>query len=718
MSSTETPVSPPAPVGFPSSTEAEWRAAAEALLKGAPFDKVMRTPTPEGITLEPIYRREVLDDLPAAAAVPGADGCLRGTKAEGYQTEPWEIAQELPYGDPAEFNRALLSDLARGQNCVNVLLDIATANGRDPDSAPAGEVGACGLSLASLADARRAFANVLPDAVSFHFQPGCGALPVQALFKAWLQDKGADLSLVRGALNMDPLAMLAASGSLPTSLEQCYDEMAALVRDQVATMPGFSAIGVSTLAAHGAGASAVQELGTALATGLAYLRALTARGLTVDEAASQVCFTFSIGGNFFMELAKFRAFRPLWTRVVTSLGGSAEAAKPRVHGRTGLYNKTRHDPYVNMLRTTTEALSGVLGGVDSLCVGTFDECLRVPDEFSRRIARNTQIILQEECEIPAVVDPAGGSWFVEWLTDQVARKSWEEFQAIEKEGGMEKALSSGSIQSAVSKVHGGREKLLSQRRMALVGTNQYPDIAEKPLADRACDFAALRDKRAKELAELRTSADVQTDADVMARLAALLEGDKKDLLPGLVEAVLAGATIGEITRTLRAGAGEPPQVAPLPSTRLAVMYEELRSASDAFREKTGKAPLIHLANCGVLRRHKARADFTRSFFATGGFECGYAEGSGDPAEVVAKATASGAKIVVICGNDEDYPTFVPAVAKALKDADPGISVILAGFPGDHEAAYREAGMDDYIFVKSNNYETNRNYLAKLGVLEA
>ncbi len=718
MSSTETPVAPPAPSAFPSSTEAEWRVAAEALLKGAPFDKVMRTPTPEGITLEPIYRREVLDGIPAASALPGTDGCLRGTRVEGYRVEPWEIAQELPYGAPAEFNRALLADLARGLNCVNVLLDIATVNGRDPDSAPAGEVGACGLSLASLEDAERAFANVVPDAVSFHFQPGCGALPVQALFKAWLRRKGADPNKVRGALNMDPLAMLAASGSLPTSLKQCYDEMAALVRDQLATMPGFSAVGVSTLPAHGAGASAVQELGIALATGLAYIRALTERGLTVDEAASQTCFTFSIGGNFFMELAKFRAFRPLWASVVQSLGGSVESAKPRVHGRTGLYNKTRHDPYVNMLRTTTEALSGVLGGVDSLCVGTFDECLRVPDEFSRRIARNTQIILQEECEIPAVVDPAGGSWFVEWLTDQVARKSWEEFQAIEKEGGMEKALESGALQSSVSKIHVGREKLLSQRRMSLVGTNQYPDIAEKPLAERGCDFVALREKRAKELAALRTGADAQTDAEVMERLAALLEGEGKDLLPGLVEAVLAGATIGEITRALRAGAGEPPVVDPLPSGRLAVMYEELRNASDAFKSATGKGPMIHLATCGVLRRHKARADFTRSFFATGGFECHYAEGSAEPAEVTSRALASGARVVVICGHDDDYPDFVPAIAAAIKEADAGISVILAGHPGDREAAYREAGLDDFIFVKSNNYETNRRYLSRIGVLEA
>ncbi|MBB5352474.1 methylmalonyl-CoA mutase [Haloferula luteola] len=716
MSSTETPVAPPAPVEFPPVSETEWRSAAEALLKGAPFDKVMLTPTAEGITLQPIYRREVLEGLPGAATLPGLDGGLRGHHAEGYRLQPWEIAQELPYGDPTEFNRALLMDLARGQNCVNVLLDIATVNGRDPDSAPAGEVGACGLSLASLADIRKAFSQVLPDAVSFHFQPGCGGLPVMALFEAWLEERGVDRANVRGALNMDPLGMLSASGSLPGSLGQIYDEMAALARHHLGAMPGFTSVGVSTMAAHGAGASATQELGIALATGLAYVKALVDRGLSVDEAASQISFTFSIGGNFFMELAKFRAFRPLWARVVAALGGAESSGKARIHGRTGIYNKTRHDPYVNLLRTTTEALSGVLGGVDSLCVGAFDECLRVPDDFSRRIARNTQVILQEECEIPAVVDPAGGSWFVEWLTDQVAQKAWEEFQKIEKQGGLLCALEGGTLQVEVAKVHGGREKLLAQRRASLVGTNQYPDIGEKPLAARGCDFATLREKRAQELAEFRTGADPETDLDVMARLSHLLDGAELSLLPSMVAAVKAGATIGEITRALRAGVAEGPVVAPLTSTRLARTYEELRQAADAFKVATGSLPAIHLATCGVLRRHKARADFTRSFFATGGFECAYAEGSSDAAEIASRALASGARLVVICGHDEDYPSLVPDVTTRIKAADPGVQVLLAGFPGDHEAAYREAGLDDYIFVKSNNYEVNRRYLVKLGVL--
>lgn len=703
---------------FAASTPEEWRAAADALLKGAPFDKVMRTPTPEGITLEPIYRREILDGLPGVNSLPGQDNYLRGTKPAGYRGTPWEIAQEIPYGDASSFNHALLADLARGQNGVNVLLDLATMNGRDPDTAPAGDVCACGLSLASLADITRAFRGVLPDAVSFHFQSGCGGLAIEGLFLAWLDNAKVDLATVRGGLNFDPIGTLAGSGTLPTSLDQAYDEMAVLAAHNDAHLPQFAAVGVSGLPAHCAGGSAVEELAIAIATGTAYLRAMTGRGLSIDTAARQIRFTLALGGDFFMELSKLRAARVLWARVVRELGGSAEAAKLRIHGRTGLYNKTRNDPYVNMLRTTTEALSGVLGGVDSLSVGAFDECLRAPDVFARRIARNTQIILQEECELTGVVDPAGGSWFVEWLTDQVARKSWEGFQKIEAAGGIAAALAAGTIQADIAATRAGKEKALSQRRMALVGTNQYPNLGEQTLTAEAIDYAALQARRARDLTDHRTAADHETDLAVMASLDALLGARDAHVVPLIVNAVKAGATIGEITRAARGHAGPAPSISPLPNTRLAVSYEVLRDASAAYKAANGHGPKIHLATLKALRRHKPRADFIRAFFETGGFELATPDGA-DTAEAAASAAlASGARIVVICGHDEDYPVMVPEVIRAIKAEDPACQVLLAGFPGDNETAFMAAGMDGYIFVKSNNLETNKKFLAMLGVLPA
>jgi methylmalonyl-CoA mutase len=697
-------------------TKEEWRDAAEQLLKGAPFDKIMKRMTPEGIELEPIFWKDVLDNLPAADTLPGFDGYLRGTSAAGYREEPWEIAQELPYGTPLEFNRIARSDLMRGQNALNVILDIATLKGLDPDAAKAGEVGACGLSLACLEDIKVAFKDIIPEAVSFHLRTGCSGMAVGALFFAWLKEIGADPAKAKGSLGMDPLAVKAAAGQVPADLGSLFEEQAVLAEHCTQHAPGIKAVGVSTLPYHQAGASAVEELGIALATGAAYLTELTERGLTVDNAAKQIRFSFAIGGNFFMEIAKLRAARVLWAQVVAAFGGSKEAQKIQMHARTGLYNKTQQDPYVNMLRTTTEALSGVIGGVDSLCVGNFDEVTREPDAFSRRISRNTHVILQEECELTSVVDPAGGSWAIEWLTNEVSEKSWAFFQQIEAAGGMTDALTSGFIAQKLKATDAANRQQLNQRKASLIGTNVYPNLEEKALAGRLPNYAELRELRAKEISDTRTATDEGTDNRVMAALGEILDSTRDNAVDTLVAALLSGATIGEITRTIRASATPPEAIQPLPSQRLAQGYEDLRVAAQKFATKTGNAPKIFLTNLGPLRRHKPRADFTRGFFAAGGFDLVSPSGFDRAEDAVAALQESQAGITVVCGADPDYEEKFAEFAQAIKAAIPEMQIVLAGFPGEHEAAYRAAGMDDYIFVKSNNYETNRRYLEGLGVI--
>jgi methylmalonyl-CoA mutase len=701
---------------FPATSAEAWREAADQLLKGKPFDKFMTSQTPEGIRLEPIFRKDVLSGLPASATLPGFDGFLRGTSAAGYQAKPWEIAQELPYGTPAEFNAAARADLMKGQSALNILLDIATLKGMDPDTAKTGEVAACGLSLACLKDVELAFDSIIPEAVSFHFRSGCAGLPVGALFLAWLEQHSEDPKSIQGSLGMDPMAVKAASGQLPVNLETLLSEQAILARHCARRAPKIRAIGVSSLPYHQAGASAVEELGIALATGAFYLNELLERGLSVDEAARQIRFSFCIGPNFFMEIAKLRAARVLWAQVVSAFGGDAESQKIVMHARTGLYNKTQKDPYVNMLRTTTEALSGAIGGVDSMCVGHFDEVSRVPDTFSRRISRNTQIILQEECELTAVVDPAGGSWAVEWLTNELAEKAWDCFKGIEAEGGIDHALKSGSLHAMLEKTAKSNEASLGTRRKSLIGTNIYPNLEEKELEPNLPDYGKVRDQRAREIAAARMELDEEADAAVMTALGRLVEVSPEELVPALIEAAKAGATLGEISKTIRGASGPETSVKPLPAARLASKYERLRAASASFAEKTGRAPAIFLTNLGPLRRHKARADFTKGFFQTGGFEVISPASFDSPEAAVAALTESAAGITVICGTDDDYAEHFADYAQAIKAALPEMQVVLAGFPGDHEAAFRAAGMDDYIFLKSDNYETNHRYLVGLGAL--
>ncbi len=702
---------------FPANSYAEWKAAAEALLKGAPFEKKLLTRTPEGITLQPIYNASDIEGIDAVNSLPGADGNLRGTRAIGYRGEPWEIAQELPFGEPTAFNSALQESLYRGQSALNVTLDIATLNGSDPDEAPTGEVGACGLSLSCLEDIQAAFRDVMPEAVSFHLQGGCSGLALGALFETWLDGQEVlNKDAVKGSLGIDPLGILAASGTLPTSLEQAYTEMAAAAKACLKERPGFRAVGASGLPYHQAGASAVEELACLLATGLAYLRVLQDKGLSIDEAAAQIRFTVSLGGNFFMELAKLRAFRVLWARIVTELGGSNEAAKALVHGRTGLFNKTRLDPYVNMLRTTTEALCGVTGGVDSLCVGAFDECIRTPDSFSARIARNTQVILQEECELTAVADPAGGSWFVEKLTDELGRAAWSAFQDIEKDGGMFESLSNGKLQKCFADTFTQKSKLLAQRRSSLIGTNQYPNATEKPLETRPVDYSAVQSRRARALGNVRLSDTEESDQTVMNALGALTDADPGQWLDICKKAFAAGASLGEVTKALRGKAGEAPTIEQLPSLRLAAPYETLREASRKYAAENGHGPKLFLVNLGALRRHKLRADFTRGFFETGGFEVVYPKGFDESAAAIEALKESGAKAAILCGHDDDYAEKAVDFFKALKDAVPGLHLMLAGDPGDKADAFTQAGMDGFISIKSNNYETNAALLKKLGVL--
>lgn len=701
---------------FTAPTKQEWREAAEKLLKGKPFDKIMKRMSPEGIELEPIFWKDVLDELPATETQPGFDGYLRGTTAAGYNKEPWEIAQELPYGTPEEFNQAAREDLMRGQNALNLILDIATLKGVDPDSANDYEVGACGVSLACLKDVKTAFKQIVPDAVSFHIRSGCAGLSVGAMFFAWLKEQDVELKSVKGSLGMDPVAVQAAAGALPVKLSELLDEQATLVRYCAENAPSIKAMSVSTLPYHQAGASSVDELGSALATGAYYIQEMVDRGISVDAAAQQIRFSFAIGPNFFMEIAKIRAARVLWAKVVAAFGGSAEAQKISIHARTGLYNKTQKDPYVNMLRTTTEALSGVIAGVDSLCVGNFDEVSRLPDTFSRRISRNTQVILQEECELTGVVDPAGGSWAIEWLTNQVAEKSWSLFQEIDSKGGVINALKDGFIQDKVAATAAGMEKQLNSRRMSLVGTNVYPNVGETALEPKLPNYKELKEVRSREIAAARIEQSEEGDAAVMNALGKILEADGDTLVETLIAAVETGATLGEITKTVRASVEPEPAIRPLKATRLAAKYEALRDASSAFEAKTGQRPLIFLVNLGALRRHKARADFTKAFFSAGGFEVISPEGFTDPAAAAQALGDSGAGIAVVCGTDDDYAEQFAGYAEAIKGSLPDTRLVLAGFPGDNKDTFRAAGMDDFIFVKSDNYAMNHDYLKGLGVL--
>lgn len=677
---------------FKASTYEEWYAEAVKLLKGVPFDKKMYTNTPEGIRLKPIYNKE---DADFDVSLPGYDGYVRGTNPEGNKTRPWKISQEIYAEDPGEFNRLLLDALNKGQNSVEIILDGAVpAQAATPDGNP--PYG--GLHISSARDFDSAFKGVETDCVDIIIHAGPAAANIAAALYA--SQKGRNL---KGGILFDPIGELAKTGELPRAMECAYDEMFALASYNAENMVEFTSIGVDTMPYSNAGASAVEELSAAFATATAYIRAMVGRGLDIEKTASQIRFRLGLGSNFFMEIAKLRAARMLWAKIVSEFGGSAEAQKIKAGARTAVYNKTVFDPYVNMLRTSTEAFSGVIGGIESMTVGAFDEIVRRPGEFSARIARNQQIILQEECNLAEVADPAGGSYYVESLTRSLAEKVWESFAKIEAEGGMLKALESGSVQDAVASTAAARKKLYDTRRSSVVGTNNYANMQEKPL----------------EVCKRREDAEAKAERKGKTAEATVEIGQArgKEILERLVEAAGNGADIFELEVAI-CKCRSSLKVKKLNAHRAVEHFEALRNASEKYKAEHGSAPKIFLATMGPLVQHKARADFIRGFFEVGAFDVVYPNGFTTPEDAAKAFLESGAKYAVVCSTDATYPELIPAVTKALKKARADAVVYMAGTPApEAEESYKKAGYDGAISIKSNNYETLKAVLSALGVLQ-
>jgi len=449
----------------------------------------------------------------------------------------------------------------------------------------------------------------------------------------------------KGGPLTEPLARVLA-GVQEKPLDEAFDELA--------KVEGRDSIAVNTQFYHVGGA--VQELAFGLATGVEYLRQAEKRGVSVDQTARKMTFVLAMGSDFFMGIAKLRAARLLWSKVVSACGGDAESQKLRILARTSKWNQSKLDPYVNMLRNTTEAFSAVAGGADVLWVRPFDEVVRTPDDFSTRIARNTQLILAEECHFDHVVDPGGGSYYVETLTAQLANAAWSLFQQVEKLGGMVKALEAGFPQGQVKAVAAKKAEAVAQRRLSLIGVNVYANPTEKPLE-------ASKDEPCK---------------------CGCGHGESKGNHPSLAH-----------IETLQCMRGAQP-------------FEKLRATVSASDKKK-----VFLANMGPLRQHKPRADFSTGFFQPGGFEVLENRGFQTVEEAADAALASGAKVVVVCSTDDTYPEIVPALVPKLKAA--GLFVVLAGFPKDHIEAFEQAGVDEFIHIRANCFEVLSGIATQLGI---
>ncbi len=689
---------------FPLPTYEEWKAQVEADLKGASFEKKLITKTYEGIDLKPIYTRKDIENLPHLKNFPGSENYVRGTRASGYTDQSWLICQEIPYADAEDFNAALKNDLERGQTAVDLTLDSATKLGLDADFAGVEKVGDSGLSISAKNSLARALKDVDLEKYPIFVRTGFSSLPILALLAAHLNEKNFNLKNLRGSFEADPIGYIAENGSLPVSWDFIFDEMAKVVNWSTENMPNVKTIGVDGSLYHNSGASAVQELALVLATGNEYFSVLIDKGIPAEEIANKLRFTFAVGPFYFMEIAKLRAAKILWSKILEAYGVDENDRKMNIHVRTSRHNQTMIDPYVNMLRTTTEAFSAIVGGIDSMHTNPFDESFAVPDQFSRRIARNTQILLKEESHLDKLIDPAGGSYFVESLTSEVAEKAWKLFQEIDAKGGMIKSLEANYPQTLIAETDSERRKNLSNRKDVLVGTNMYANGKEKKIERQKLDKEKFHKKRTEYLQKLRVSGDNGTHQNILEKLQNLTDKNSTDLIGTCIEAFAEGATIGEIAKTTRVNAGDAVKISKVKIHRASEIFEELRDKAIEYQASNGSKPKVFLATMGPLKQHKPRADFSTGFFEVGGFEVIYQKGFDSSSDASEAAINAGAQVVVICSTDETYPEIVPQLVRGLKSKNKDIVIILAGYPKDQIEEHKKSGVDDFIYLGCDAYE--------------
>ncbi|MEZ4746574.1 MAG: methylmalonyl-CoA mutase subunit beta [Calditrichia bacterium] len=684
---------------FVNATDAEWRSAAEKLLKGKSFEKTLISRTIENISLSPIYgASDVPETFPNAN--PGEFPFQRGATAGGFFNRNWQIAQEIRANSPRTFNSMLKNDLSRGQNVIHLPLDFATRSAMDPDEIVSAENA---VPVSRLDDFSAAIDDVDCSKIPFHIYCGVSNIFISAIIAAEFEKHHRNIAELTGNIAADPIGELATTGQLPTSLNNLYNEIASAGKFFAEHRANVRSWMICADKYHNAGADTVQEIAVALATGAEYLRAMLERGFSADAAIRQITFQIAIGGQFFMEVAKLRTLRMLWGNIARAFGVSETAMEMNIHAVTSQWNKTRYDAHVNMLRATTEAMAAIFGGCNSLQVAPFDELLREPDDFSRRIARNIQLILRDESHLDAVIDPAGGAWYIEKLSDELATAAWQKFRQIEKSGGIIEVLETSSLQQEIEKTATERANRLATGKDRLVGTTRYANAKETVEFFEADTNRSIIEHR-------KATLDKNHNTGMQVQI------DQSRPIESLMRAAQNGATIGQMREAIRESDDAFPRAKPLQIHRAAEAFEFLRLAVERYSGKQEYPLKVLLLNFGELSEYKPRADFARGFLEVAGLQVTDSAAVTSVENSIGEIAESQPKIVVFCASDERYPDFVAELTTSLKAQHPATVVALAGYPQEHIESFSAAGVDEFIHIRSNIVATLRSLLEKSGII--
>jgi methylmalonyl-CoA mutase len=713
---------------FPQKTLADWVAlAGKELGKGA---DALTWQTAEGIAVRPLYTAADLEQI-ETAGLPGFPPFTRGVRATMYAGRPWTLRQYAGFSTAEESNAFFRENLRQGQHGLSVAFDLATHRGYDSDHPRVtGDVGKAGVAIDSVEDMKILFDGIPLDKMSVSMTMNGAVLPVLAAFIVAGEEQGVAAEKLSGTIQNDILKEFMVRNTYIYPPEPSMRIVADIIDFTAKRMPRFNSISISGYHMQEAGATCVQELAFTLADGLDYVRAALAKGLSIDDFAPRLSFFFCIGMNFFMEVAKLRAARLLWARLMRPFAPKSPASLAlRMHCQTSGVSLTEQDPYNNIVRTAVEAMAGVLGGTNSLHTNSFDEALALPTEFAARIARNTQLILAEEAGLTHVVDPLGGSYFVESLTHSVAAAAEVLIAEVEAMGGMVKAIEAGFPKLKIEESAARRQARIDRGEDVIVGVNKYQAPANQadgaaPVAIRTIDNSAVRERqiaRLKALRATRDAAKVTAALDALTATARSGRGNfsERNLLERTVAAMRARATVGEVSEALEQVFTRHQATTRLVSGIYGAEYAEdeayarVQEAVAAFAKDEGRPPRMLVVKLGQ-DGHDRGAKVIATAFADLGFAVVIGPLFQTPEEAAKEAVQSDVDVIGVSSLAAGHATLVPALIAALEAAGGAhIRVALGGvIPPQDYAALKEAGVGA-IFGPGTNILAAASAILKL-----
>ena len=679
---------------FANPTLSDWDALAAKDLKGKSADTLVWE-TPEGIRVKPLYTAADLEGLAHLGGLPGFAPFVRGPRATMYAHRPWTIRQYAGFSTAEESNAFYRANLAAGQMGLSVAFDLATHRGYDSDHPRVvGDVGKAGVAIDSVEDMKILFDGIPLDQMSVSMTMNGAVLPVLAGYIVAAEEQGVSADKLSGTIQNDILKEFMVRNTYIYPPAPSMRIVADIIDYTSRRMPKFNSISISGYHMQEAGATAVQELAFTLADGLEYVRTALARGLKIDDFAPRLSFFFAIGMNFFMEVAKLRAARLLWARIVRQFDPAKPASMAlRTHCQTSGVSLTEKDAYNNVVRTTIEAMAAVLGGTQSLHTNALDEAIALPTPFSARIARNTQLIVAEETGIPHVVDPLAGSYYVESLTASLAEEAWKLIQEVEALGGMTKAVESGMPKLKIEEAAARRQARVDRGEEVVVGVNKYQPTAEAPLDILEVDNTKVRESQIARLNQIKASRDAGRVAAALAALTRAADSGEGNLLELAVEATRARATVGEISSALESVySRHRAQIRSISGVYGGVWqgdagFEGIKAEIAAFAEREGRRPRILVVKMGQ-DGHDRGAKVIATAFADLGFDVDVGPLFQTPEEAARQAVENDVHLVAASSLAAGHKTLIPALIAELKAQGAGDILVVAGGvipPRDYDA---------------------------------